>query len=338
MRFYSWEYLLIFLPIMGFIIYWLIFKTKMKGYHNVIKYPDIKKLKIHTTSDFKTWLRRNLIYLKFIALFFMILAIARPQKGIEIREWEAKGIDIMLALDVSGSMRAEDFRPNRLAVAKKVLSDFVKGRKTDRIGLVVFAGESFTQSPLTLDYNIILEYIKQIKFDMIEDGTAIGMAIATCVERLKNSPSKSKIIILLTDGENNAGLIDPITASQMAAAFNIKIYTVGVGSLKGAPIPIPHPIFGKTYARNYDGSLFITKLDEETLKKIAQITGGKYFRATDENSLKEIYKKIDSMEKVKIKVKEYVNYKEQFPVFLTISLVILVLYFLLDNFIMVRIP
>ncbi len=338
MRIVSWEYLLIFLPVLGYII-WLFFYKKDFKYYSTIKYPDIKRVKNSITPNWKLTLRKYLIVFKIGALFFMILAIARPQSGVKTSEVETKGIDIMLALDVSGSMRAEDFKPkNRLYVAKKVLSEFVKGRKTDRIGLVVFAGESYTQCPLTLDYNIILNYIKQIKFDMIQDGTAIGMAIANAVNRLRYSKAKSKIIILLTDGENNAGVIDPITAARAAAAFGIKIYTIGVGKIGGAPIPYVSTIFGKQYIRNPDGSLYLTKLDEKTLKKIAQITGGKYFRATDSKSLEKIYQKIDKLEKTKMKTKQYLQYNEKFSIFLWISIILLLTYIILDNIFLIKVP
>lgn len=337
MRLYSWEYLLIFLPVLGYIVYLFFYKRKFK-YYATIKYPAVSRLKQIATTP-RTKLRKYLFVLKIAALFFMILALARPQSGQRVEEIETKGIDIMLALDVSGSMKAEDFKPkNRLTVAKKVLADFIKGRKTDRIGLVVFAGESFTQCPLTLDYDIILEYLKQIDFGMIEDGTAIGMAIANCVNRLRYSKAKSKVIILLTDGENNAGAIDPITAARAAEAMNIKIYTVGVGKIGGAPIPYYHPIFGKQYYRNPDGTLYLTMLDEQTLKKIAQITDGKYFRATDARSLERIYKKIDALEKTKIKAKQYLQYTESFPPFLWIAIGMILCYIILDNILFVKVP
>ncbi len=337
MRFYSWQYLLLFLPVLGYIV-WKLFYNKQDKYYSSIKYPDVNKLKeISTGTGIK--IRKYLIGLKLAAIFFIIIALARPQAGQRSEEIEAKGIDIMLALDVSGSMQAEDFKPkNRLTVAKRVLQDFVKGRKSDRIGLVVFAGESFTQCPLTLDYNIIIEYMKQIKFGMIQDGTAIGMAIANCVNRLRYSKAKSKVIILLTDGENNAGAIDPLTAAQAAEALNIKIYTVGVGKIGGAPIPYIHPIFGKQYYRNPDGTLYLTKLDADTLRQIAHITDGKYFRATDSESLKRIYEKIDKLEKTKIKTKQYLQYTELYPIFLWVAILLLFSYIILDNFIFVKVP
>ena len=218
-------------------------------------------------------------------------------------------------------MRAEDFKPrNRLQAAKQVIRDFIKNRKNDRLGLVVFASQSYTQCPLTLDYGVLLEFLNQVKIGMIEDGTAIGMAIANCVNRLRESAAKSKVIILLTDGENNAGEIDPITAAKAAAAMKVKIYTIGAGRRGGAPIPFYHPLFGKMYYKNPDGSLYLTKIDEETLKQIAQLTGGKYYRATNTEKLREIYEEIGQLEKTKIKTKEYMSYDEKFSIFVFLAL------------------
>ncbi|MBU1078754.1 MAG: VWA domain-containing protein, partial [Spirochaetes bacterium] len=266
MRYYSWLYLLLLLPVFGYIIWLFFYKSDLK-YFSTIKYPDLKKISSATSGSKRHKIRKHLFVLKYIALFFLILAMARPQSGQRSEDVETKGIDIMLAIDISGSMQAEDFKPNnRLHVAKKVLADFIKGRKTDRMGLVVFAGESFTQCPLTLDYNIILQQLEQIKFGLVQDGTAIGMAIANSVNRLRYSKAKSKIIILLTDGENNVYTIDPIDAAKAAEAFNIKIYTIGAGKRGGAPIPFYHPVLGKQYYRNPDGTLYLTKLDENTLQ------------------------------------------------------------------------
>ncbi len=338
MRLYSWPYLLIFLPILGYLI-WYFFKQKYIKYFAAIKYPDIQKIKQIHTSSLNSQIRKNLISLKLIALFFLILALARPQGGQRVIDSEALGIDIMLVLDISGTMQAEDFKPyNRLYLAKKVIADFVKKLKTDRIGLVIFSGESYTQSPLTMDYNIILEQLKNIKFGTIQDGTAIGMGIANAVNRLQYSKAKSKVIILLTDGENNAGVIDPITAAQVAGAFNIRIYTIGVGKEGGAPVPFQHPVFGKQYYRKPDGSLYLTQLDEGQLSEIANITGGKYFRATDSDTLKRVYEKIDKLEKTKIQSKQYLQYSEEFPIFIILGVLFLLSYIVIDNLILVKIP
>ncbi len=338
MRFYSWGYLLLLFPVLGYFIYQFFYNKNFK-YFSSIKYPDLKKISSLKLSSPRLHARKYLIALKLLALFMFILALARPQSGQRSQDTEIKGIDIMLALDISGSMQAEDFKPsNRLQVAKKVLADFIKGRKTDRMGLVVFAGESFTQCPLTLDYNIILEQLRQIKFGIIADGTAIGMAIANSINRLRYSKAKSKVIILLTDGVNNAGVIDPVTAAQAAESFNIKIYTIGAGKKGGAPIPYHHPVFGKRYIRKPDGTLYLTELDENTLKQIANLTGAKYFRATDSSTLRQIYKKIDKLEKTKIKTKQYLQYTENFIPFLITGLLLLTGYIVLDNLVLIKVP
>jgi Ca-activated chloride channel family protein len=227
-------------------------------------------------------------------------------------------------LDISGSMLAEDFKPNRLEAAKEVIDKFIQGRKNDRIGLVIFARESFTQCPLTIDYSVLRELLKQIKSGMLEDGTAIGIAIANGVNRLKDSKSKSKIMILLTDGVNNAGEIDPITAAQIAKDYGIRIYTVGVGTRGKAPYPFMTP-FGKQY------QMVPVEIDENTLQQIAQITGGKYFRATDNRKLAEIYRAIDKMEKTRIRVTSYRHASEKFYSYAAIGLLFLLIEILLSN-------
>ncbi len=344
MRLFSWEYLIILLPVFGYLSYLLLLKKGFK-YHSTIKYPEIKNIQPIIHESIKLKVRRHLLILKLAALLIFIVALARPQSGQRSEDVETKGIDIMLALDSSYSMKTEDFKTkdskpsNRLDVAKKVLAEFIKGRKSDRIGLVVFASESFTQCPLTLDYNIILQQLKHVNFDMIDcSSTAIGMAIANAVNRLRYSKAKNKIIILLTDGENNAGVIDPITASEAAAAFNIKIYTIGAGKKEGTPIFDYHPLLGKVYRRNSDGTLMMYKLDEETLRDIAGRTGGKYFRATDSNALRKVYKKIDKLEKTKIKTKQYFQYTENFQIFLFIGILLLLGYIVLNNLILIKVP
>ena len=215
-------------------------------------------------------------FARFLVIVLMIFALARPQSSHSRQQIASEGIDILLILDISGSMRAEDFKPdNRLHAAKAVIHDFLDDRKNDRIGLVVFAGESFTQCPLTLDYRVLGNLLLNVEIGMLEDGTAIGDAIANATNRLRHSTAKSKIAILLTDGENNAGVIDPLTAAQAAKALDIKVYTIGMGKEGGAFIPYHDPIFGLQYSPNR------TYVDEETLKQIAEITDGRYFRATD---------------------------------------------------------
>jgi Ca-activated chloride channel family protein len=251
-------------------------------------------------------LRRALPYVRFLSLALLALALARPQFVEKQEEIRTEGIDIMLALDVSGSMQAEDFKPrNRLHVAKSVVADFLDLIRNDRVGLVVFAGQAFTQCPLTLDYDVLRSLLGRVEIGMIEDGTAIGTALANSVNRLKDSAADSKVVILLTDGENNAGKIDPVTAARIAEALGIRVYTIGVGKQGGAPIPVDHPVYGKIYARNPDGSLLLTKIDEEALAEISDISGGQYFRATDAEALRKIYGQILELERTKFQVKQF---------------------------------
>jgi len=259
----------------------------------------------------------------------LIIALARPQSGTKASEVLTEGIDIMLCLDTSGSMQALDFkwkneRHNRLEVVKKVVSDFIKGRTNDRIGMVVFGEEAFTQCPLTLDYGVLLNFLEQVEIGMAGDSTAVGSALATCVNRLKERKSKSKVIILLTDGRNNAGSINPQTAAEIAKTFDIKVYTVGVGTEGEVPFLVD-TIFGKKYMYQR------VDLDEETLKEIAAITGGSYFKATNTETLEEIYKKIDQLEKTKVEVKEYMEYEELFGWFLLAGLLCILLEVILRN-------
>lgn len=257
--------------------------------------------------------RRLLPVARLLALALLVVAFARPQIVEKEEQIRTEGIDIMLALDISGSMQAEDFKPrNRLHVAKSVVSDFLDLIRNDRVGLVVFAGQAFTQCPLTLDYDVLRSLLARVEIGMIEDGTAVGTALANSVNRLKDSAAKSKVVILLTDGENNAGKIDPETAAKVAEAMGVRVYTIGVGKKGGAPIPVNHPVYGRVYARNPDGSLYLTKIDEESLVKIADVTGGQYFRATDARALSEIYAQILELERTKFQVKQFEKAREYF--------------------------
>ncbi len=245
------------------------------------------------------------------ACALVVLALARPQSVTAERELETSGVDIVLSLDISGSMLAEDFKPdNRMAIAKQEAKRFIQGRTSDRIGLVVFARKAYTQCPLTLDYDVLIRLLDEVEIGAIKDGTAIGLGIGTAVNRLRSSEAKSKIIILITDGENNAGNIDPITAADLARSFGVKIYTIGVGRGGLVPFPVMDPILGKRYIQAN------VAIDEDTLKRIAQLSGGLYFRAFDPQSLREIYKKIDALERTDITVKQYTTHEELFPVFL----------------------
>jgi Ca-activated chloride channel homolog len=256
----------------------------------------------------RTRLEAAVRLLPWIACALAVVALARPQSGHREVEVKSEGIDIVLAIDASGSMKAEDFRPNnRLYVAKEVARQFVNGRRGDRIGTVVFAGEAYTQCPLTLDYGVLDELIGAIDF-VEPDGTAIGMAVASAVNRLRKSEARSKVVILLTDGRNNAGAVDPLTAAEAAAALRVKIYTIGVGVEGEAPYPVEDPVFGRRYVR------IPSEVDDATLKKIADKTGGLYFRATSPEALKEIYARIDRLEKTKVESREYVDYSDHGPV------------------------
>lgn len=243
--------------------------------------------------------------LRVLVLVLLVVAVARPRTTSEGENVYTEGIDIVLVFDISGSMLAEDFRPNRIEAARKVAQDFIDGRTNDRIGLVIFAGESFTQCPMTLDYRVLKELLAQVKTGMIEDGTAIGMGIAQGVNRLKESKAKSKVMILLTDGVNNRGEVDPITAGQIAQTFDIRIYTIGVGTIGTAPYPVQTP-FGIRYQN------VPVDVDEKTLQKIAGMTGGQYFRATNNRALEQIFREIDELEKTRIEVRSYRTYTDLF--------------------------
>ncbi len=286
----------------------------------------------HVTSFFGG-LRRPMYPLRYIltvalflvAISLLIVGSARPQLVINDEPVSAMGRDIALVLDISGSMRAEDFQPNnRLYVAKQVVADFIESRQSDRIALVSFAGQSFTQCPLTLDYDMLLSLLESVDFDMVEDGTAIGNALGTALNRLKESEAKSKIIILLTDGENNKGEIDPLTAAEMAKTMGVRIYCVGVGKRGGAKIPIYDKRWGKRYAVGRDGRPILTKLDEKTLKGIAGASGGKYSRATDAKSLKRVYQQISEAEKSELEGKRFSTFKELMPYFVLPGLCLLI--------------
>ncbi len=258
-------------------------------------------------ATWRTRARAGLMGLRLLALAALVVAVARPQSVATAERVSSSGIDIVLALDTSGSMRAEDFQPdNRLQVAKRVIRDFIRERRSDRIGLVVFAGESFTQCPLTLDYPMLETLLAQVDFGILGDGTAIGTAIANGVNRLADSKARSRILILLTDGENNAGPIDPITAAGLAASRGVRVYTIGVGKEGMVRMPVQTP-FGVRYQR------IESHIDEAVLKGIAKETGGRYFRADAPDTLRKIFATIDRLEKSEVAVKQYHRYGELFP-------------------------
>lgn len=254
--------------------------------------------------------------LLLLSLVLLIVALARPRQGKTISQVQASGIDIMLALDVSGSMLAEDFtiggeRANRLEVVKQVTQKFIEGRPNDRIGIVCFAGRPYLVSPLTLDHGWLLQNLERVRIGLVEDGTAIGSAIASSANRLKEKEAKSRILVLLTDGDNNAGKVPPLTAAEAAKAIGIKVYTICAGTRGYAPMPVQDP-FGRKVYRNVK-----VDVDEETLKKIADLTNAKYYRATDTKTLTQIFEQIDKLEKSTVELNQYTQYRELFPWFLT---------------------
>ncbi|MFC2176141.1 VWA domain-containing protein [Bacteroidota bacterium] len=277
---------------------------------------------IHNVKNAVATVKAKLIHVPFVfrilAVGLLIVAVARPQSTSSWQDVTTKGIDIVMALDISGSMLAEDFKPNRLEAAKKVAKNFIGDRPNDRLGLVVFAGESFTQCPLTTDHSVILNLFADVKSGMLQDGTAIGMGLGTSVKRLKDSEAISKVVILLTDGDNNSGSIAPATAAEIAKEFGIRVYTIGVGTRGTAPMPFIDG-FGRTRYQDVE-----VKINEELLTRIANMTGGKYFRATDNQSLQDVYTEIDELEKSKIDVTEYRKRKEEFLPFALGALLLLV--------------
>ncbi len=270
----------------------------------------------------KAKFRPVLLVLRVITMLLLIVALARPQSSNTTVNNESDGIDIVLSMDVSGSMIAEDFKPNRIEASKKVALEFVDKRPTDRVGLVIFSGESFTMCPITIDHNVLKEQISQIRNGMITDGTSIGMGLATAVDRLRNSKAKSKVIILMTDGVNNTGLIDPLTALEIAKAFKIKVYTIGVGTQGQALSPVQTPMGTRKV-------MVPVEIDEALLNQIASQTGGKYFRATNNKSLENIYSDIDKLEKTTIETTSYKRYAELFFPFAFLAMIGLVIEMLL---------
>jgi Ca-activated chloride channel family protein len=317
--------LLIFIPL---IIIWYYWRSKKKT-------PPISFSNSNYFSGKNKSLKERLadipIFFRLLGLIALIIALARPQSFSTGENVFTEGIDIALVLDISGSMLAEDFKPNRLDAAKKITETFISSRQTDQIGLVIFSRDAFTQCPLTIDYSVLKNLLLEVKSGMIEDGTAIGNAIANGVNRLKDTKSKSKVMILLTDGVNNAGEVDPLTAAEIAKKFNIRIYTVGVGTIGQAPYPFQTP-FGIRY------QMVPVEIDENVLIKIAATTAGKYFRATNNKRLEAIYAEIDKLEKTKIEVTSYRSKKEHFFPWLSLGLLFLFFELILSNTIFRKIP
>jgi Ca-activated chloride channel family protein len=309
---------LLIIPVVFYLIY-------MGEQRRTLSTPFFSLFPRRKTFRIKLLFLSKIIISLALGLFFV--ALARPQKGFIEEILETEGIDIVLSLDISSSMKAEDF-----GAAKIVAKEFISGRKTDKIGLVVFSRKAVTQSPLTIDYSILHNFIDTIEIGMIPDGTAIGNAIAESSKRLTGGREKSKVLILLTDGINNSGEIDPMTAARAAHALNVKIYTIGVGSMGSAPYPVQDQVFGKRYVS------VPVQIDEEVLKSIALITGGKYFRATDTQKLEEIYREIDLLEKSKIEIKQYKKTRERFPFPLFTGIVLFCIYLFLSRSVLRTIP
>ena len=310
------------------VVVWYVLNHKRT--HASIQVSTIKGIgKNHIT--YKHILRHVVFAFRVLVIALIIVAIARPQSTLSWKNEESEGIDIVLALDISSSMLARDFQPDRIEAAKDLAIQFISGRRHDRIGLVVYSGESFTQCPLTTDYSVVINMFRDVKVGLIEDGTAIGNGLATAVNRLKDSDAKSKVIILLSDGVNNQGEISPATAAELAQTFGIRVYTIGVGSMGTAPYPMQTP-FG-TQIRNVP-----VEIDEETLQDIAFKTDGEYFRATDNNKLKQIYEQIDQLEKSKIEVKEFSQKDEEFLGFILVAALLLLADMILRNTLLRQIP
>jgi Ca-activated chloride channel family protein len=272
------------------------------------------------------WKRHGPLIVRVLVLALLVVAMARPQTGRSESKVKSEGIDIVLLLDTSSSMQAQDFKPkNRLQAAKQVMGDFIRKRTTDRIGLVVFSAQSITQCPLTLDHDILLDLVERVEFGMLEDGTAIGSALATACNRLKDSEAESRIVVLLTDGRNNMGAIAPATAAEVARTLGIKVYTIGVGTRGPAPVPVQDPIFGRRLVP------MEMQLDEATLLQIAQTTEGEYFRATDSEELMKIYDRIDELERTTIETSTFINYTDRFQYAALPALALLVLQLLVSE-------
>ncbi len=304
-------YLLLLIPLL---IAWYWFREKDST-------PEVRFSGLQYFRGFsqntKARLRHSLFILRILVISLLIVAMARPQSTSSRQNINIKGIDIVLALDVSGSMRARDFTPDRIGAAKNIAADFIEHRPNDRIGLVIFSGVAFTQAPLTLDHSMLLTLLKEVKSGMVEDGTAIGDGLATAVSRLQESKAKSKVIILLTDGVNNMGAIDPLSAAEMAKLYGIRVYTIGIGTQGYAPYPVQTP-YGVQMQQ------MKVQIDQALLQKIAQTTGGEYFRATDTPSLKRIFGEINKLEKSKIEVQQFQKKTERFFPFALFALLLFV--------------
>jgi Ca-activated chloride channel family protein len=327
MTFQNPEYLYLLILLLPIVIWYFV---EMRHSDASLQISSHQNLRSYSHS-FKLKLRHLPFVFRVLSISFLIIALARPQASNSWRTQNSEGIDIMLAMDISATMCAEDLKPNRIESAKAVAMEFIFSRPNDNIGLVVFAGESFAQCPLTTDHAVLVNMFKGVKFGLLQDGTAIGLGLANAVNRIKDSKSKSRVVILLTDGSNNCGDISPSTAAEIAKTFGVRVYTIGVGSHGIVNIPVPTPI-GVQYQQ------MKSEFDELTLKDIAKRTGGKYFRAVDVKSLRNIYKEIDQMEKSKISVHQYSKKSERYFLFSLLAFIFLFLEVLLKNTMLKKIP
>jgi Ca-activated chloride channel family protein len=322
------QYFYLLLGIIPLVIWYMLRNKALQADMQISSTESLRPV----TGTARVKLRHLPFILRLLALVFIVIILARPQSTDIHEKTTTEGIDIVLAIDISGSMLARDFTPDRLEAAKDVAIEFISGRPNDRIGLVVFSAESFTQCPLTTDHAVLINLFKDIKSGIIEDGTAIGLGLSNAVKRLKDSDAVSKVIILLTDGMNNTGSIDPLTAAEIAKTFGIRVYTVGVGMKGMAPYPF-QDVFGRTVIQKVP-----VEIDEPTLQEIADMTNGNYFRATNNEKLRQIYAKIDQLEKSKIDVKEYSRKQEEYRLFAGIALLLLGIEMLLRYIVFRGIP
>lgn len=292
-----WLLLLLLPLVIGYVLY-------QAKWNATVRLSSLRPLEGAPTS-IRYYLRHLPTILRLLTIALVIIALARPQSSESWSDKEVEGIDLVICNDISGSMRARDFKPDRLEAAKDVAAEFIASRPNDRIGLVIFAGESFTQCPLTTDHKVVTSLLSEIKSGMLEDGTAVGLGLATSVARLKDSDAKSKVVILLTDGVNNSGEVSPQTAGEIAREFGVRVYTIGVGTRGQAPMPVQTPFGEQT-------QMMDVEIDEEVLTEIAQMTGGKYFRATNKTALGDIYKEIDQLEKTRISVIEFSEKNDEY--------------------------
>jgi len=317
--------LLLLIPMVGFYLW------KQSKLQASIRLSSIQGF-ANMPKTYKYYLRHLPAVLRNFAFASLIIALARPQSTDNWSNTSTEGIEIVIALDISGSMLAEDFKPNRLEAAKEDAIRFISGRPNDRIGLVVFSGESFTQCPLTTDHAVLINLINDVQQGMIEDGTAIGLGLANAVSRLKESDAPSRVVILMTDGVNNQGEVPPLTAAEIAKTFGIRVYTIGVGSMGKAPYPVTD-MFGRKRYQQMD-----VEIDEEVLTQIAHLTDGKYFRAVNNKRLEEVYVEIDKLEKSKIEVKEYSKKNEEYLIWVVLGSILLTVEILLRQTILRNIP